>query len=434
MDITLSPKYEILFKLLGSWKEDKDSRLSKVDTVLISGGRDSGKSWASEKFFIIAALLYGHRILHTRYTMSSSINSTIAGLKSSIEMMGLEDEFEITGSTFKCKNGPGTIVITGQKTSSGQQSAKLKSLSNFSIFSTEEAEEVTSFDEFKKVKRSVRSTDVQPLSILIFNPTTRNHFLYKEFYEGRVAEDYNGIQGTNLYINTTYLDNIDHMTQSNINDYESLKFDYEKYLELSPQEKLDAPKKLISRYKEYRNTCLGYFRDSSEGVIFNYTLGDFISSEYEDTYGCDIGYTHPSSVVKVNVDKDRKVIYCKEILYKTGQVSAQIYDSIKLEVGKSRIWVDSASPMAINELKNLGLNTKAVIKPKIVDSINIMLGYELVIDSNSPNLINELNLYRWSESNKDYPIDDHNHAIDAIRYAVTMILSKNINKQTDYRF
>jgi phage terminase large subunit len=434
MEINLSPKYKPLFQLLGSWEVDKTSQLSKVDTVLVSGGRDSGKSWAVTKFVIIACLMYGHRILFTRYTMSSAGNSITAGLKQAIEDMGLEDQFDITSNEFTAKEGKGRIVITGQKTSQGTASAKLKSLSEFSMFLTDESEEVTSYEEWVKTKRSVRSLDVQPISLMIFNPPTRNHFLYKEFYESKVNDDFNGIIGSVMYINTNYLDNIDNMTESNINDYESLRKDYEHYLSLTKQAKLDAPKKLISRYKEYKNVCLGYFRDSSEGVIFDYTLGEFVPSMYEDIYGMDIGFTHPSSIVKVNVDRDRKVIYAKEILYNTGMVSLDIYNQVKHEVGKSRIWVDSASPMAIKELKNLGLNTKAVNKPKIVDSINVILGYELVIDPSSVNLIQELNLYRWSESNKDYPVDDFNHSLDALRYAVTMILGKKINTQRNYKF
>jgi phage terminase large subunit len=80
--------------------------------------------------------------------------------------------------------------------------------------------------------------------------------------------------------------------------------------------------------------------------------------------------------------------------------------------------------MFIKELKNKGLYIKEVKKPKIVDSINTILNYDLIIDKNSVNLQRELDNYRWSDKKQDEPIDDNNHAIDAFRYAVSMMLSR----------
>jgi phage terminase large subunit len=216
------------------------------------------------------------------------------------------------------------------------------------------------------------------------------------------------------------------MAAHNWSEYEQLREAYEYYLSLSPKEQKNVERKVFNEYREYKYTILGGFRPKAEGVIFDYTIGDFVEPEYGVVYGADQGWTHPSTVIKINVDKKQRKIYCKEIYYKTEKTTEQIYNSIKNEVGFTRIWVDSAAPMFINDLKAMGLNTKAVKKPKIVDRINAMLGYELIIDKNSLNLQNELNLYRWSDKKKEEPVDANNHAIDAVGYAFTMKTKERI--------
>jgi phage terminase large subunit len=148
--IKFSDKYLPLFDLLnGVYPE--------VDTVLISGGRDSGKTFAITCFVPIAAADYNHRVLFTRQTMSSTDRSITSALDNRLELLGLESDFDFANNDYKCKHNQGLISITGQKTSVGTQTAKLKSLENYSIFITEEGEELTSLEEWKKVKRSIRA-------------------------------------------------------------------------------------------------------------------------------------------------------------------------------------------------------------------------------------------------------------------------------------
>ena len=53
--------------------------------------------------------------------------------------------------------------------------------------------------------------------------------------------------------------------------------------------------------------------------------------------------------------------------------------------------------------------------------IQVMQGQEYLVTSHSVNLITELQKYTWDKDKKtgekkNTPIDDYNHAIDAIRY------------------
>lgn len=425
--IKFSKKYKPLFQILkakGVAKSDSLYALSQVDTILISGGRDSGKSYALSMFVGLAASDYNHRILFTRQTMSSTDNSITTALENRLETLGIESEFEFTNNTYRHKLSTGKITITGQKTSVGTQTAKLKSLEDYSIFITDEGEELTSYDDWVKIKRSMRATDVQCLSIISFNPPTKVHWLYKKFYKG-VPEGFNGIIDNVLYIHTNYMDNgKDNMAPHNWLEYERLRQQYEFYLSLDVQQQEDAPQTLKSDYLEYKNIVLGSFRDVAKGVVFRYSIGDFVDDETA-TFGMDQGFTHPTAVVKTYVDRKARKIYVKEIFYKSQQTTETIYNEIKDEVGYNRVWCDSAVPMFIKELRNKGLDVKAVTKPKIKDSINTILGYELIIDKNSLNLQRELDNYRYSDKDDEIPIDDFNHAIDAMRYAVAKIINTN---------
>lgn len=410
--ISFSEKYEPLFFLL-------EKEYPQVDTVLISGGRDSGKTFAVGCFVGTASEQYNHRVLYTRQTMSSTNNSITRALDNRLELLGISDCFTFANNDYTSKTGKGIISITGQKTSTGTQTAKLKSLEDYSIFITDEGEELTSYDEWEKIKRSVRATDVQCFSLISFNPPTKNHWLYSEFYEN-IPEGFNGVIGKVMYIHTTYLDNgKENMALHNWEEYERLRKVYEYYLSVPVEERLRLPKKIIREYKNYKNTILGSFRDSAEGIIFEYTIGEFKEPEYGLVYGMDQGFNDPTTLIKVNVDKNESKIYLKEIFYEVGKTESDIYLSIKDEVKDNRIWCDSAVPMLVAGLRRKGLNIKSCEKPKILDSIYAMLDFEIIVEENSLNLIRELNNYKWNDNRQDEPIDAFNHAIDAARYAIT---------------
>lgn len=408
-------------ELLNRWLE-----LNAVDTILVSGGRDSSKTFSVGAFTSLGAADYNHRILYTRYTMTSTDNSITSALDNRMQMLTVDNEFTYANHDYLHKSSKGKISITGHKTSSGNQSAKLKSLEDYSMFITDEGEELPNYEDWKKIKLSVRAKDVQCISLISFNPPPKTHWLYKEFYEN-VPIGFNGVIGNVMYIHTTYLDNGKaNIAEHNWNEYERLRLIYESYLATAPEDRLLLPKRLVKDYKQYKDVILGSFRDSAEGVIFDYEIGEFVEPEYGAVYGADHGFTHPTTFIKVYVDKDNKKIYLKETFYKTQQTTTQIYDAVKDEVGFIRVWCDSAVPMFIKDLHNRNLNIRACKKPKIKDSINAILDFELIVDKDSLNLINELNNYRWSDKREDEPVDAFNHCIDAARYAITHILTENI--------
>ena len=92
---------------------------------------------------------------------------------------------------------------------------------------------------------------------------------------------------------------------------------------------------------------------------------------------------------------------------------------------KERITADSAEPKSIDELQGLGLRRITAAK-KGKDSINngiqFIQDFEIIIHPRCVNFLTEISNYTWDEDkfgNKiNKPIDDFNHLMDAMRYAV----------------
>jgi phage terminase large subunit len=356
--------------------------------------------------------------------MSSTNNSITRALDNRLQLLDIADCFSFASNDYTAIDGKGLISVTGQKTSSGDQTAKLKSIEDYSIFVTEEGEELTSYDDWEKIKRSIRANDVRCLSIIIFNPPTKAHMLYKEFYIN-VPSGFNGIIGNKMYIHTTYLDNgKKNMAAHNWNEYERLRVVYEGFEKLSKEQQLLCDEKVIKEARNYKNTILGGFRDVAEGVIFNYKIGEF-DNNLPFVIGGDAGFTHPCTLTKVAIDKKQKKLYVDELYYQRGANTSQVYQTTHKEIGTSLIVMDSAAPLFISDLQKLGLKIIPAIKPKIVDSIIRMQDYEIIVTSRSENIIEEFDNYAWVKGSKEIPIDNYNHSIDGIRYALQFLTQQS---------
>jgi phage terminase large subunit len=405
MDVKFHEKYEPLFELLEGLYPD-------VSIVLISGGRDSGKSFALGCFQPFAAAKYNHRVVSTRQTMSSTSNSIAESMNSKMKMLGLGGSFNYANSLYRSKHNQGKILISGLKSSTGQEDSKMKGLEDFSIFYCDEASEIPTYDDWEKVSLSVRAQDIRNISILSFNPPTKQHWLYEKFYTG-IPDGFCGIVGNILYIHTDYRDNA-HVTKENAVKYLEAKKPYDLYLETKEEQ-------YFKGYNNYRNKLLGYFKSAAEGVIFDYTIGDF-DNNLPFVFGGDQGVTHPCTIIKTAVDVKNKRIYLDEIFYETGHSTTEVYNSIYKEVGSSLIVMDNAAPLFILDLKKMGLKVIPCYKEKIVDRIRKVQDYEIIVTARSKKLMEELDNYAWLNNGKDIPIDKYNHAIDAsLGYAVTFL-------------
>jgi phage terminase large subunit len=385
------------YNLLGS-----DSRY-----FIVTGGRGSSKSFSVTTFLLLLTNESNHVILFTRYTLVSASISIIPEFIEKIELMGLESEFIITKDEIINKNTNSKIIFKGIKTSSGTQTANLKSLQGVTTWVLDEAEELTDEDVFDKIDLSIRHKTKQNRVILILNPTTKEHFIYNKFFESKGIEAGSTlVNGDCTYIHTTYLDNIKNLSPSFLNQVEYIK---------------------QRRPEKYKHTILGGWLDKAEGVIFNnWTIGEFVEAS-PSVYGQDFGFSNdPTTLVQTSVDKTNKKIYLKLHLYQAGLITSEIININKRIAGNSLIVADSAEPRLIREIKLSGVNIIEAVKGQgsVTHGISLLQDYDLIVDADSIDLHKELNNYCWLEKKSNTPIDNHNHAIDAIRYAVSYQLEK----------
>ena len=169
--MTLNPKY----KPFGS-----DSRY-----FIITGGRGSGKSYSINLLLLLLTYESGHTILFTRYTLTSAHVSIIPEFIDKIDVLDKHSDFHITKDEIINLRTGSKILFKGIKTSSGTQTANLKSLAGVTTWILDEAEELTDEDTFDKIDYSIRSKDKQNRVILILNPATKEHFIYQKFFESK---------------------------------------------------------------------------------------------------------------------------------------------------------------------------------------------------------------------------------------------------------
>ena len=374
----------------------KDSRY-----YIVSGGRGSGKSFSVNALLVLLTYEAGHTILFTRYTLSSAYISIIPEFIEKLEMLGLLGDFHITKDEIKNKRSGSKIIFRGIKTSSGDQTANLKSLTGITTWVVDEAEELTDEQKFDTIDLSVRQQGKQNRVILILNPTTKEHFIYGRFFEDRgVNEGVNMTVENTTYIHTTYLDNKDNLSQS--------------YLDQIEQMKLRRPEK-------YKQQILGAWLNKAEGVIFdNWTIGEF-KHIGTSVWGQDYGFAaDPSTLVEVNIDSTNKRIYLKECFYLQRLTTSQISELNIKHARGGLIIGDSAEPRLLSEIKAKGCNVRPSIKGpgSITYGISLLQDYDIIVSPDSTNLIKELNNYSWLEKKSNTPIDKWNHLIDAVRYAV----------------
>lgn len=385
------------YNILGS-----DSRY-----FIISGGRGSGKSYSVNSFLLLLTYEVGHIILFTRYTLTSAHISIIPEFIDKIETANLHSDFHITKDEIVNLKTGSKIIFRGIKTSSGTQTANLKSIANVTTWVLDEAEELVDEDIFDKIDLSIRHQTKQNRVILILNPTTKEHFIYNKFFQSKgIDAGSNVINGDTSYIHTTYNDNLENLSKSFLNQIQLTK--------------KNNPKK-------YQHILEGNWLDKAEGVVFtNWSFGSFNPDNLQTSFGQDFGFSiDPTTLIEVAIDKNKKKIYLFEHLYKPKLTTSEISQINKRVCGDRLIIADSAEPRLIAEMQNNGCNIKATEKGagSISAGIALMQDYELIVEPNSINIAKELNNYIYSDKKSGLVIDNFNHAIDAIRYNVFFNLS-----------
>ena len=398
--------------------------------VLITGGRGSGKSFNGSTFVERLTFARGkepyqnvvHQILYTRYTMVSAHISIIPEFMEKIELDGTSKYFKTTKTDVLNKRTGSRIMFRGIKTSSGNQTAKLKSIHGITVFVCDEAEEWTNEVDFEKIVLSIRQVGIDNFVIIIMNPTDSNHFIYKKYIEKtHKFVEIDGVQvqiSTHpnvLHIHTTYFDNLENLSPEFLKEVEDMK---------------------ANNPEKYAHVVIGRWTDVAEGAVFKKwgIVKEFPRECKKVGIGQDFGFTNdPSAAVRCGIIDNR--LYVDELFYETDMLSSAIAN--RLKPFSMKVFADSQDPRLIQEIKNRGVNIYPVDKfpGSIKAGIDKIKDMEFFVTERSYNLITELRKYVW-DKDKDgnyinEPVDEYNHLMDAIRYYVLGCLLGRILKPKD---
>ncbi len=374
---------------------------NKQRYYLITGGRGSAKSFHVSLFLVNLTYNTGHVILFTRWTMTSAHISIMPEFVEKIEMLNAENDFKISQKEIINIKTGSRIVFRGIKTSQGTATANLKSIQGVTTWVLDEAEELVDEHVFDKIDFSIRHPELTNRVVLILNPTTKEHFIYKRFFEQKGIEaESNKKTKDSIYIHTSYLNNKRNLSES--------------FLQRAEDMKKNNPKK-------HKHVMLGGWLDKAEGVVFeNWEYGKFNPDNLQTSFGLDFGFSvDPDALNEIAIDKSKKIIYVKNHIYKNGLKLNDLAKLILTATQKKLVVAESAEPRLIADLKAKGINIVPIKKGTIESGITIMLDYKIVVDPNSTSIGKEFNNYTYLDKGSKMYIDDWNHNIDGIRYNVT---------------
>lgn len=277
----------------------------------------------------------------------------------------------------------------------------------------EEAYEISNEKDFDMLDESIRGaippeTGLFKQITLTFNPWNEHHWLKARFFD---RPDPQVLALTTNYLCNEWLDAADLLV------FETMK---------------------KNNPRRYRVAGLGDW-GIVDGLIFeNWEERAFSVEEIrkvpgiKSAFGLDFGYTNdPAALFCGLVDKATKTIWVFDEIYKTGMSNENIADAVKRAgYAKERIRADCAEPKSIDRLYTLGLihiRESRKGRDSVNNGIDYLQDYHIIIHPKCVNFITEISNYTWDTDTKtgkrlNIPIDDFNHLMDAMRYALEDIL------------
>lgn len=372
------------------------------------GSRASKKSKTTALWYIHNMMKYkGANTLVIRKTYRTLHDSCFTELKWAINRLGVQKYWDIKESPLEM-----TYIPTGQKIYFRGLDDPLKVTSitvehgSLCWCWIEEAYEIMSEDDFDMIDESIRGIvegDLFKQITLTFNPWNEHHWIKKRFFDDPDSET---LAMTTNYMCNEWLDDADKKV------FETMK-------------KQNPRRYRVAGLGEW-GIVDGLVYENWEEKLFDIEEIKRIST-INSAFGLDFGYTNdPSALFCGFIDIPSKSIYVFDEMYKKGLSNEKIYENISsMGYTKEKIIADSAEKKSIDRLYELGLyRIQAAQKGK--DSINAGIDYiqdfNIIIHPRCVNFLTEISNYTWKEDKDgkkiNKPIDDFNHLMDAMRYAL----------------
>ena len=354
-------------------------------------------------------------LLVVRKVFRTLKDSCFSDLKWAINRLGVQDYWSVKESPLEM-----VYIPTGQKILFRGLDDPLKVTSitvetgNLCWAWLEEAYEINKEQDFNMLDESIRGKIEEPLYkqiTLTLNPWNERHWIKKRFFD---VKDENIMAKTTNYMCNEWLDESDKKL------FEDMK---------------------NNNPRRYQVAGLGEWGIVDGLVYENWRELEFDWREIlnkrqkaKAVFGLDFGYTNdPAAFFCGILDREQKEIYVFDEIYQKGMQNRAIYNNIeKLGFRKEIIVADSAEPKSIEHLRSLGLmRIKASRKGK--DSINagvqFIQDFKIFIHPRCNNFLTEISNYSWDKDKFDKtinkPIDDFNHLMDAMRYALEDYMRNN---------
>lgn len=386
-----------------------------------AGGRGSTKS--SFVGVDIPLLLMQHPQCHAvvlRKVRNTIKNSVYPQIQWSIERLGVIDRYKFITSPHEI-----TYMPTGQKILffGLDDPAKVKSIKlpfgYVGIVWFEELDQFSGMEEIRNVLQSLLRGGSTYWVFCTYNPPkSRNNWVNEEI----LTDDADRFVHHSTYLQVP-------------RDWLGEQFILE-------AEKLKAKSEIL-----YRHEYLGEVTGTGGAVFENVedmAMGDELVRNFDRLYyGLDFGFAvDPLAFVAMYYDAKREDLYIFDEVYQQKLTNKQAIERIKPRIHGHRMLADAAEPKSIAEMSLAGLNISGAKKGP--DSIDYGMKWlqnrtHIYIDKRRcPNTYREFVSYEY-ERNKDgqfisaYP-DANNHAIDAVRYAMTEVMTRNkvVTKRVNY--
>ena len=387
---------------------------SKHRYLVVKGGRGSKKSTTAALKIIFNMMKYPlANTLVIRRVFNTLRQSCFQVLKWATERLGVAHLWKFTLSPLEAEYLPSgnKILFRGLDNSMSITSIAVdKGYLCWCWF--EEFFQVEKEEDFNRVDFSIRGElpeGYYKQIICTFNPWAEN-WIKARFFD---VEDDNV-----LALTTTYRCN-EWLGEDDIALFEQMK---------------------IRNPRRYRIEGDGEF-GISEGLVYeNFTIQDFDYKEIskrkgaEAIFGLDFGYVHDeTALICAIADQEAKELYIFDEHYQKAMVNSEIASMIKYKgYAKEVIYADCAEPKSIEEIKRAGIiriKPAAKGKDSILNGIQFIQDFKLIVHSKCENTIVELNNYCWDTKDGvaiNKPIDDYNHLLDALRYATCKLKERDI--------
>ncbi|MCQ2743506.1 MAG: PBSX family phage terminase large subunit [bacterium] len=369
---------------------------------VVKGSRASKKSKTTALNFIYRIMKYENsNLLVVRKTYRTLKDSCFTELKWAVNRLGVEHLWKFTESPLEM-----VYVPTGQRIYFRGLDDPLKvtsitvSIGCLCWLWIEEAYEISKESDFDMLQESIRGQVPNGLfkqMTITFNPWSERHWLKRRFFDV--------VDGDILAITTNYLCN--------------------EWLDESDRKMFSDMKK--NNPDRYEVAGLGNWGVVGHVVFRNYRVADLSQNmmRFDNIrLGMDFGWNDPTAVIKIHLDKNAKKIYVIDEIYRQELKDSELLKMAKEFCGNNYVTCDCAEPKIINLLASNNVRAVPCVKgaDSIMRGIRYLQDFEIIIDNKCKNFIDEISMYRFDEDKfgnlLERPVDENNHLLDALRYAV----------------